>query len=431
MVDPAIRRRRIGRIAIVVGSLFLLLLVAGAVGGYFWYTGLDKQIHRVASADPELGLAADEVPPPGKPFFAVLMGSDTRAGEKQQRSDTLMVARIDPQKQTVQLISIPRDTRVNVPGVGMTKINSAAFYGGPKLVIKTVRDFTGLPIKYYVNVSFGGFRDVVDAIGGVWIDVPYAIDDDKASAYGDKYRQIKKGYQKLDGKHAITFVRARHQFADQDFTRIKNQQMFIKALAKQTLQFSNVFRAPGIITVVAKNLDTNIPTSKMIELVLQFRGLKEENLESVSMPGFNSYQDGQSFVEADDQKFTELIDKMKAGERITTTKTKASSSKYRPYQVTVTIRNGAGVSGVAKQAADFLAGKSFPIKDQGNMDQFVYPKTLIVYAKGDKDKANLARELLGFGDVVPSSGMYKFKTDVMVVVGKDWRNPKTASTKLP
>jgi LCP family protein required for cell wall assembly len=117
------------------------------------------------------------------------------------------VARIDPKNKKIAMISIPRDSRVQIPGKRINKINAAAVYGGPSLVIKTVKELTGLPISHYANLKFNGFRDVVDAIGGVWIDVPKDIYDTQASAYGKKYASVKKGYQKLDGRHALTFVR--------------------------------------------------------------------------------------------------------------------------------------------------------------------------------------------------------------------------------
>ncbi len=431
MVDPKVRKLRRKRLAWTVVTVLALALVAGGVAGFLWWRSLETKIHPVSNMDPEFVklLGGTEPPPPGEPFFMVLMGSDTRPGEPQQRSDTLIVARVDPKKKHIQMLSIPRDSRVDVPGAGMTKINAAAFYGGPKLTVKTVKQFTGLPIRYYVNIGFIGFKDVVNAIGGVWINVPVAINDRDASGWGSRYSKIKKGYQKLDGRHALTFVRARHQFPDQDITRTKHQQMFIKALARQALQLSNIFNAPAIINAVASHLQTNMSTSKMAELVLQFRGMDDDSIESVTMPGYNSFQDGQSFIEPDDQKLEAIIDKMKRGAPIEPGKAKKAAAKFKPKQVPITIRNGAGVSGVAKQASDFLSLKGFPIKETGNMQQFVYGKTLIVYGKDKdaRDKANLVRGYLGFGDVVASAGMYKFNTPVMLVIGKDWKNPEKTS----
>jgi len=115
----------------------------------------------------------------------------------------------------------------------------------------------------------------------------------------------------------------------------------------------------------------------------------------------------------------------KSGTKGSTTPT----ATVKPADVKLTIRNGAGVSGLGKQASTFFTGKGFPIGETGNMNQYVYGRTLIVYQKGHEAQANFVRETLGFGDVLPSAGMYTFTTNVMVVIGKDWKNPVTGSVK--
>jgi hypothetical protein len=105
------------------------------------------------------------------------------------------------------------------------------------------------------------------------------------------------------------------------------------------------------------------------------------------------------------------------------------TTTVKPGDVKLTVRNGAGVSGLGKQCTDFFASKGFTVSETGNMAQYVYGRTLIVYQKGYETQANFVRETLGFGDVLPSAGMYTFKTNVMVVIGKDWKNPATGSVK--
>ena len=431
IVDPKTRKRRRRRIAITVLVVAAVLVLGSVVGGYAYMRTIGFKINHLVNSDPALAgaLESSQTVAPGAPFYAVLMGSDTRPGQSQQRSDSLMVARVDPQKKKIWIISIPRDSRVAIPGKWTTKINAAAVYGGPALVIKTVKQLTGLPITHYINLNFNGFRDVVDAIGGVWVNVPQNIYDTQASAYGAKYATVKKGYQKLDGRHALTFVRTRHTLVDGDFGRMRDQQAFIKALASQAMSLTNVFKASSIIDAVASNLDTDFTPEQLANFALEFKDLKPGDIDTANAPGGAKYVDGISYVILDDVKFANMIDRMKHGLSLVpdAAKTTTPVVVVKASDVPLTVRNGAGVSGLAQQCSSFFVSKGFKISESGNMNQFVYGRTLVIYQKGKADQANFVRQELGFGDVIPSAGMYTFKTSVMVVIGKDWRNPAVAS----
>jgi LCP family protein required for cell wall assembly len=437
MVDPRIRRMRRRRRLAVSVLVLVAILVAGAVSAFAYVRGLEKKINRVTLEDPELAsMLQENVEPPGDPFYILLMGSDRRPGEKWARSDTLIVARIDPKARKIQMISIPRDTRVMIPGRHLDKINAAPSWGGPKLAIQTVKEFTGLPISHYLSIDFQGFQSVVNAIGGVWFDVKERMYDADAPAWSRKNAVVEKGYQKLDGFHALVLVRSRHQYADGDFSRMRNQQAFLKAFAKQALDFKNVFSAPAIIQALSDNLDTDMTTSEMVSLVQQFKGLNDGDIEAVTMPGSGAFIDGLSYVVANESKFDAMLARMRKGlpldPQASTTSTGTATggpaaSGLKPKDVTLTVRNGAGVSGLAKVGADVFTKAGFPVVETGNMNQFVYSKSLVVFPRGREAEAAMVRETLGYGDVVPAAGMYTFNTDILVVIGKDWRDP----TKLP
>jgi LCP family protein required for cell wall assembly len=435
MVDPRIRRMRRRRRLIVSVLVLVALIVAGTVSAYAYISGLEKKINRVTLDDPELaGMLEQNTTPPGDPFFILLMGSDRRPGEKWARSDTLIVARIDPKARKIQMISIPRDTRVMIPGRHLDKINAAPSWGGPKLAIQTVKDFTGLPISHYLSIDFNGFKSVVNAIGGVWFDVKERMWDADAPAWSRKNRVVEKGYQKLDGSHALILVRSRHQYADGDFSRMRNQQAFLKAMAKQALAFKNVFSAPAIVQAVADNLDTDMTTSELVTLIQQFKGLQDGDIEATTMPGGSAFIEGLSYVVPNEAKFDAMLARMRKGLPLDPQASTSATGTVAPgasglkaKDVTLTVRNGAGVSGLAKLGADVFTKAGFPVSETGNMNQFVYSKSLVVFPKGKEAEAALVRETLGYGDVVPAAGMYVFKTDILVIIGKDWRDP----TKLP
>src|SRR3954453_149316 len=159
----------------------------------------------------------------GKPQTILLVGSDRRHGDKKlglkPRSDTIMIVRLDPGK-GVALLSLPRDLKVDIPGHGTDKINTAYPFGGPKLTIKTVKQLTGLAINHYVDVSFRGFAQGVDALGCVYVDVDRRYFNDNAGAgYGTNYAviNVQPGYQKMCGNKALEYVRYRH--TDNDLVR--------------------------------------------------------------------------------------------------------------------------------------------------------------------------------------------------------------------
>ncbi|HEY7592337.1 MAG TPA: LCP family protein [Actinophytocola sp.] len=224
------KRRRPGR---TIGIILLILLVI--LGGtYFW---LDTSLNRVAAL-------ADY---PGRPAEAagtnwLIVGSDSREGltpeEKKklvtgdaggQRTDTMLVAHLPDNDTPATLVSLPRDSNVEIPGHGVSKINAAFALGGPKLLVQTVEQATGLRIDHYAEINFAGFANMVDAVGGVEIDVPKTIHDNATGV------TIKAGKQVLDGPKALAFVRTRKSAATprSDLDRVANQRKFIGALAAE------------------------------------------------------------------------------------------------------------------------------------------------------------------------------------------------------
>ncbi len=167
----------------------------------------------------------------------LITGSDSRQGltRKQERqlatgvgigghrSDTVMLLHI-PSSGPAVLVSLPRDSYVGIPGFGMNKLNAAYSFGGPKLLVKTVEEATGLQINHYMGIGFGGLVNVVNAVGGVRMCIPQNLNDPASGLH------LKKGCQNLNGAQALGFVRTRHLFATQDLQREQDQRVFIKAL---------------------------------------------------------------------------------------------------------------------------------------------------------------------------------------------------------
>jgi len=438
------RSRRYGRtkrVLAIIGITLLVAIVAGGAGIYAYAKHVERTMQRTVYQKEKLNIDLEPAKPM-EPFNVLILGFDKRPREKVFRSDSMILGRVDPKTKQVWLISIPRDLRAQVPGHGYTKINNAYAYGQEQLAIDTVEKLTGQKINYYMGVNFTGFKKVVNAMGGVWIDVPVEINDTDADpSKGNKYSHIDSGYQLLDGNHAITFVRARHQFADQDFTRMKNQQRFFKAIADQLATKTSVAKVPKIVATAAPYISTNMSLMDMLRTAQAMKGSGSDAIQSTTLPGTWRTP----YIWPDEAAMKKILAKFEAGEPFKAKKKpKASSSPTsttdaqgeakaaakKPSDITVTVRNGGGIVGCAKQAASILKAQAFKVKDVGNANQFVYKKTLVVYKK-DKPAAELVLASLPPGSkLVESRGMYSFKTDVLVVIGKDWDIAKVPVTPV-
>lgn len=197
----------------------------------------------------------------------LVLGVDSRKmrpGEM-PRSDTMMVVSIDPKSKTYDLFSILRDTYIHVPGHGETRINAALGYGGPELSMETVQEFTGLPIHFYVKTDFEGFKSLVDAVGGVDLEVEKNMRYRDPADKGKYDINLKKGFQHLDGNKALQYVRFRHD-ATSDYSRTERQRKLLAALAEKMKRTSTLIQLPGILEKLAPYVETNMQFMDMVRL---------------------------------------------------------------------------------------------------------------------------------------------------------------------
>jgi LCP family protein required for cell wall assembly len=221
----------------------------------------------------------------------VVMGCDVRKGDA-GRSDTLFVVMLDKSKKKAALLSVPRDTRVKIKGHGWDKINAAFAYGGQKLTRETVQDFLGIKLNNYVLVDFQGFKGLVDAVGGVDINV------EKRMYYYDPYDgfeiDLRPGMQHLDGITAMQYVRYRDE--EGDIGRIRRQQKFLMALYKHIASKNIIAKIPGVSKQVMSMVKTDLSLKEMVELGNVMRDMVEKDGLKMSMvPGEPEYIDGVSY----------------------------------------------------------------------------------------------------------------------------------------
>ncbi|MDF9406953.1 MAG: Regulatory protein MsrR [Pelotomaculum sp. PtaB.Bin013] len=241
----------------------------------------------------------------------LLLGIDARQGETMARTDTMILASVDQKSKQVALLSIPRDTRVNIPGYGMDKINSASAYGGPELSTKVVSQLLGTQIKYYVLVNFSGFKDIVDALGGVTFDVEqsmYHWDEDPALEIN-----LKKGVQRLDGDKALQYVRYR-DYPMGDIDRTKYQQKFLVALGKEMLQPATIPKLPRLVTEINRYVKTNMPATDLYKLATASKNMENGNFVAQTLPGRPLDINGGSYWGVDPTEAKQVLAKLFKGE---------------------------------------------------------------------------------------------------------------------
>lgn len=415
-VQRQMRKRALKRSLIVSASVLGVLLLAGVAAAAVFVRGLELEMRAEASADTSVTQALTEKEPE-EPFNILLLGSDARPDEEAARADTIIVARVDPSEPRVWMISVPRDTRVEIPGYGVSKVNAATYHGGAALMIDTLEDFLDMPIHHYMEIDFKGFQDVVDSMGGVYVNVQVEIDDWRAASHTSNRdaKRIEPGYQLLDGERALVFMRSR-DFADADLTRIQNQQEFFKALAAQSMKLGNALKLPGMAREFARNVTTDMGVGQIISLAQTFRGIDESGVQTATLPG----EWRSPYVITDTEQKEYLVGRVMAGEEIEEM-TGDEGSALTPAEISVTVRNGGGIAGSASMAAERLRARGFVIGEVGNANQFVYEETLVVYRDAEDAAALVAREL-NTDRLVQSRGMYSFDSDILVVVGSDWRS---------
>ena len=273
-------------------ALLLLFLAVGVgVGTYFASSSLFDKPHRFRtdnrpSQTETLLVAKDKT-------TVMIMGVDERVDDV-GRSDTLMLATVDPKKKSASLLSIPRDTRVHVPGYGYDKINVAYSLGGHQLTQDTVEEFLDTPVEHYVLVKVPAFKRIIDAIGGVDIDVEkrmYYVDewDDDGGLVID----LQPGPQHMDGKTAITYVRYRDE--EGDIGRIGRQQKFMQAVMDQVLSPSISPRLPAIIREVMTSMETDLSFRQCLELAGALKEAQSSGLKTKMVAGRPVYIDEISY----------------------------------------------------------------------------------------------------------------------------------------
>ncbi len=398
----------------IIVALVLANLAALAFG---WVVQTGNNLLSGADTDSEVVGVLD--PTSGGSRTFVIVGSDTREGLDSlenfgnaggQRSDVVMLVRIDPSTGGAQMLSIPRDLRVEIPGHGTDKINAAFAYGGPSLLVETLKSNLNVEVNHYVQMDFVGFQALVDEIGGIEMSFPNQARDAKSGL------DVPAGSQTLDGFQALAYARSRSYQELQngswvsvdanDIGRTERQQDVMRAIVSRMKRPGSIAEAGDIASSMANHMtiDAELAGESVAAMVWDFRGLLAGSIDGTTRPTYSENIGGSSFQIAQQPEADAVLANVRAG----------VAFDSQPIQVEVL--NGNGMAGAAGDMSARLESLGFQVVAIGNADSSTYADTTVIVPQGSGDGDTIV-DALGFG--VVEHGAVDNGYDAVVIVGSD------------
>ncbi|MEV0999684.1 LCP family protein [Nonomuraea sp. NPDC050202] len=434
---PPRRRRRWLRWVIAVTVTVVLLVTGVAVGVYARLTGNIE--HEDVTAE-DLGATR---PPKvaGTAMNVLIVGSDQRNGKNAkygrvagERTDTIMLAHLSSKRDNAMVISFPRDSVVQLPACRATKglpgqqahvgmINESFNSGGIACTWKTIEALTGIHIDHFVKVDFTGFKGIVNAIGGVEVCLPEAINDKKALLH------LPAGKQTLNGEQALGYVRARYSLGDgSDIGRIQRQQMFIASMVKKVMSGETLTDPAKLLGTLdaatqAITTDQGLTTGVMRDLAGSLQGLDISKIRFITTPWHYSLtQPGRvEWVPDQSKRLFQIVAKDQSVEGV-----KGGQAKVGRSKIQIELRNGTWRGGLATEVAAFLEQRGYHIAKIGDSAKKPQAKTTIFYGpNGETRVPTLRNDLQGSATrAVPGARTNR----LILVIGNDWKGLKPLRT---
>lgn len=425
MGRPTKRRARGGPGGLFFFCSLWLAGLTGLAGGLLFDQGYLSPVDTRPSPAAPMAAAVTPSPTPAggilprldHPLNVLFMATDVdyelRHGKEvlglRGNTDTMILAHLDPARQQVRLLSIPRDTRVPIPGHGTFKINAANPYGGPKLAEDVVQSFLNLPVDRYMVINTQGVIQVVDALGGVNVFVPKAMNYDDNT--GHLHIHLDKGWNFLDGRHAHDFLRFRHDDLG-DIGRVQRQQAFMQALMTQYMTPLNLLKTPRLLSVASANMETDLSAGELLRIVAWAKDLKRDQVAQAMVPGREAIIHGGWYWDPDLDGTHQVVQGFLLGEQPAEAR---APSRYR-----VSLLDGVGDRRALDRLRRALVHAGYvSVEVEGKADQMDRDHTEIIAQNADETGAKAMATALGVGQVtVASTGV--LGTDITVVMGRDW-----------
>ena len=394
------RRRWVLVARFLLGFLALAVLLGlGSAGGAYLYYHESVQAVAAHSKDVKIAQKALHIVRANEPAIALVIGYDKRKGDTDRgRSDTMMLLRADPINKSISMLSFPRDLITPVwcgnTEYAVQRINQAYAICGAKGALDTVKKLTGLPINYLITVNFKGFIQVVDRVGGVWVDVDRRYYNRNVGTAGTNYANIdlRPGYQRLNGRDALSYVRYRH--TDSDLFRLARQQQFVKALKQQISSNFSVWKIPRLVDAITHNVEVGQAGGGSLEKAITRYAYFAFGLPSghffqskIDVTGYNELSAPPGAIASAVRDFESPdVEAPRNATAVTFGRKAAGVKTLPPSHVSISVLNGNGVTGSASNAAYELGQRGYrivisPNAADRNAPTYDYFHTMVYYDK--------------------------------------------------
>lgn len=436
------KKKKKSKVRKIIKFILLLLLIAligyGCYFGYQYYNHTSKMEGK--EYDPlsaaALGIDPEKLKTVGR--LNVLILGESGVGDGYKLTDSIMIASYNPQTQQASLLSIPRDTYVGKKNKDTASANYLASYkmnavyrNGTNLeeTIECVNNLTGLELENYVLIDTDAIIDIVDAIGGVWFDVP--IDMDYEDLNQDLYIHLKAGYQLIDGDKAEQLLRFRHnqdgtsypvEYGDNDIGRMRTQREFIQATAQQLLKIENVTKVVSLLDIVFENVKTNLDIETLKYYIPYIFKFDTSNIVSDTLPGESELCNEIWIYTANKTKTKQVVqdlftDKVVVEEEKTNIIANQVTNEAEEEQITIELLNGTGDSEILAKVKEKLKEEGYVISKSGTTSSTA--KTTIINRTSQSSSTSKdIKSILGVGSI--TSGSDNAKVDYTIIIGNDY-----------
>jgi polyisoprenyl-teichoic acid--peptidoglycan teichoic acid transferase len=293
-------------------SSLIVVFISIIYGGYLGYKAYNATQASYKGLEREHSqLRSDEIKVSDDSFSVVLMGIEEYSTKgKNGRTDTLIVVTFNPEKKTIKMLSIPRDTRAKIVGKGtIEKVNHAYAYGGTDMSIDTVEGLLGIPIDYYMTVNFDGFRNIIDELGGITVEVPFDFYEKNYPT--NELINFTKGKMHLNGDEALAYVRMRKLDPLGDIGRNQRQKQVIRASIDRMKNPISILKIDDIIDHLGNNIKTNLSTKDLLELKDRYEHINTSDIETVDLTGENKTIDGLDYFIPNQESISDVQQELK------------------------------------------------------------------------------------------------------------------------